>query len=139
MPQPGWVGQKFGIPPLLYLWLGWVGVQSRIPPPLLIIMAWVGGRKAIFEKTFHLSVCTWSLSSGMSGTVDDPMNRAVVLQVNDAGSIPAGNRCIISLGMANVMEKWFFHAQTRTPMLTTGERLKPPEMFARRGGSGWVP
>ena len=75
------------------------------------------------------------------------------MQRNDAGSIPTVNKFIACLDVVNVMEKRFFHVQTkpapRRQMLTAGERLNPPpEMLKRGGGSGggaflilgvWVP
>ena len=53
--------------------------------------------------------------------------------MNCVASIPTGNMCVISLGMVKVMEKWFFHAQTRR-LLTSGERLNRPLKCLPEGG-----
>ena len=74
VPQPGWVGQKWGTPPSDNYGLGgWV--CSLGPALYLNFMAWIGGH------SIHPAVYTWSLSSGMSGTISGPLVRAVVMLV----------------------------------------------------------
>ena len=63
----------------------------------------------------------------MSGTTSNPLVRAPVLQRNDAGSFHTVSNFIAFLEVVNLMEKQFFHAQTkpvtRRQMLTPGECL----------------
>ena len=66
----------------------------------------------------------------MSGSISGPLVTALVVQLDNAGSIPTVGIFITRLGVVNLMEKWLFHAQTkpatRRQMLTPGERLNPP-------------